>query len=911
LTLIKRKLIEVSLPLEAINAESSREKSIRHGHPSTLHLWWARRPLAACRAILFAQLVDDPSSNPEEFPTIELQAKERSRLFAIIEKLVIWENAQDEGLLEEALTEILKSHGGKLPKILDPFAGGGSIPLEAQRLGLDSYASDLNPVAVLINKAMIEIPARWRDRLPVYPDSSSGRMSWDKASGLAQDVRQYGELVRKRVEDAVGPHYPKVSSNETSELNVLAWIWARTVKCPNPSCGIKMPLVRSWWVCKRDKKQTWIQPIANSGLVEYRLVRGKGGPINDGTITRSGGICFACGANASLTYIREEGVAGRIDEELLCTVGDSSAGRMYFEADAIQKSAAILERPSSDEVDLILSTGSYMGAPRYGMTTTAELFPNRQLNTCLTFTREIQNVRADIERDALAAGLEKHVAEEYSGAVITYLVFAFDKGLNLWSSLASWMPDREALRETFVRQALPIVWDFAEPNPLGDVGGSWKMCLDKVCKAIEALPANSIGSVSQKDARNADYSNMVVSTDPPYYDNVPYADLSDYFYAWMRPALKSVYPNLFGTVATPKSEELVADQMRQGGQDAASKYFEDGFKDVFKNIVEKTEADSVLTVYYAFKQTDSVSDDGTSVSTGWETILSALIDSGLAITATWPVKTEGAGRIRSIGSNALASSIVLACRRRATNAEVLTRRNFVSTLKSQLPSSLLELQQGSIAPVDLAQAAIGPGMAIFSAYSKVVEVDGSDMTVKTALAIINQVLDEVLNDQENDFDSETRFCVRWFSQYGWSEAPFGEAESLAKAVNTSIFILEKGGIFKATAGKARLLAPSEMSETWDPAYDKTISIWEVAIRLGNSLKESGIDQAARWAKQASSRVELDAVKELSYLLYSIAEKKGLNDSAIMFNMLGSTWSDLRSSSSNLTTLISEQQTLDI
>lgn len=892
MTNVRRKLIEVALPLEAINAEAAREKSIRHGHPSTLHLWWARRPLAAARAILFAQLVDDPSSHPELFKTEEEQTIERARLFGIIEQLVVWENVQNETILESARSEIRKNFQGAIPTILDPFAGGGSIPLEAQRLGLQARASDLNPVAVIINKATIEIPSKWRDRAPVSLETAGTRMEWNKAAGLAADVKHYGGIVKERVQDRVLSNYPSPNSKQTS-FDVIAWLWVRTIKCPNPGCGIEMPLIRSWWLSKRSNKRTWVNPEIVDGYVQYAVQTGAGEPINEGTVGRSGAKCIACEATAPLTYIRSEAIEKRMNQRLLAVVIDSPNGRVYFDGTTAQENAASVDRPEAEDIDVLLSTHpQYMAAPRYGMTTTAQLFPNRQLLTAVTFLEEFTNVMHQIQEDAEKSGMEKEVAREYAAAVKTYLAFALDKGLNLWSSCASWMSDREALRETFARQALSMVWDFAEPNPFGASGGSWEMCLDKVCKAIEALPATSVGVVEQKDARLADYENVIVSTDPPYYDNVPYADLSDFFYPWLRSALKDIYPDLFATITTPKAEELVADHVRLGGKNEAAEYFEDGFKRVFNKIIKESYPDSVTTVYYAFKQVDTGDEEDIAVSTGWETILSALISAGLSITATWPVRTEGSGRIRSTGSNALATSIVLACRIRSSIASSMTRRSFMAALKSELPVALARLQEANIAPVDLAQAAIGPGIAIFSGTSRVLEVDGSDMTVRTALAIINQVLDEVLSSQESDFDSETRFCIKWFAQFGWNEAPFGEAEGLARAVNTSVSALERGGIFKASAGKARLLEPSQMSESWDPSHDKSISVWEVALRVANALQKEGLTKAAMWIEQSKSKVDTDSVKELSYLLFSLAEKKGWNEVAILFNGLGTSWSDV-------------------
>lgn len=894
---VKRKLIEVALPLEAINRESAREKSIRQGHPSTLHLWWARRPLAAARAVLFAQLVDDPSSHPEEFPTDVAQSVERKRLFDLIERLVVWENINDEALYREAHEEILKSTGGRPPAILDPFAGGGSIPLEAQRLGLEAHASDLNPVAVLINKALIEIPPRWSGHRPVFPGAAESRMGdWQRASGLAEDVLRYGSWMRDQAEQRIGHMYPEVERADGSTAPVIAWLWARTVTCPNPACQVDTLLLRSWWLSKRSGNLNGLRVTLEGGRPELSILHGddaKTAIDEEGTITRSGAVCVACKTAIPLAHIRTEGVAGRLGSRMTAVVFDGGRKRGYVVPDAVQTESAVAQRrPDAEDLyDVPLSTHpQYMGAPRYGLTTVGSLFPARQLVAATTFSALIREAIARVETDGALAGMPDSDAREYAAHVGCYLAATLDKCLNLWSSCASWMTDREALRETFARQALPMLWDYAEPNPFGSTGGSWDTCLDKVRQVIMALPASGTVRVSQRDARAAELEQSWISTDPPYYDNVPYSDLSDYFYPWLRRALAESWPDLFATMTTPKRDELVADYVRLGGKDKAAQYFESGFQDVFERIAQASGPDDLMTVYYAFKQTGT--SDEASEATGWETMLSALLGSGLEVTATWPVRTEGAGRIRSTKSNALASSIVLACRRRSPQAQATTRRGFIAELKSHLPTALRQLQQGSVAPVDLAQAAIGPGMAVFSSHAKVVEADGADMTVRTALALINQVLDEVLTEQEGDFDADTRFCVKWFTQFGWTEGGWGEADVLARATNTSVDGLVRGGVFDAIGGKARLLSPGDLAEHWDPVADERVSDWEVAVRLAKALSEQGAEHAAQLMAAAGQRRDLDTVKELAYLLFSLADKRGWTQTAVLFNGLGTAWNDL-------------------
>ncbi|REF36405.1 DUF1156 domain-containing protein [Thermasporomyces composti] len=903
---VKRKLIEVALPLEAINRESAREKSIRHGHPSTLHLWWARRPLAACRAVLFAQLVDDPSAHPDRFPTEELQAKERRRLFDLIERLVKWENSNDETLLREAREEIAKCFDGKPPTILDPFAGGGSIPLEAQRLGLEAHASDLNPVAVLINKALIEIPPKFAGRPPVFPGAAESRMGeWPRATGLAEDVRRYGEWIRDEAEKRIGYMYPKAKLPDGSEANVIAWIWARTVTCPNPACGIRMPLVRSWWLGKKKGKEAYVVPKVVDGRVEFSIGHDPAhAPTkdNDGTVTRNGAVCVACKTAVPLSYVRAEGKAKRMGAQLMAIVAEGDRRRVYLPPNSEHEAAADVPIPAEVPDTELPEAALGFRVQGYGITRHADLFTPRQLTALNTFCDIVKEAREKVLADALAAGMPEGDrleaggadAAAYADAVSVYLAFLVSRLADLGNRLCGWEPVAECPRHLFGRQAIPMTWDFAEGSPLGESSGSVAVLIDGAIRAIEsrpfAPPAARPGRVTCADAARRPYDSMLVSTDPPYYDNVGYADLADFFYVWLRRCLARVLPSVLGTMLTPKEAELVADPFRRGDKAAATRYFEKGFVRVFDLIRRGGVPTTPITIFYAFKQTEK-SHEG-AASTGWEALLEGLIHSGWEVTGTWPMRTENASRLRGQDSNALASSVVLACRPRPEDAPPSTRRAFLAALKGELPSRLKELQQASIAPVDLAQAAIGPGMAIFSRYAKVVEPDGSKMTVRTALTLINEALDEVLAEQEGDFDTDTRFCVRWFQQFGWDEQPYGRADELSRATNTSVDGLVRGGIFWSRAGKARLLEPSELSENWDPAGDDRISVWEVVLRLAKALDEKGVDEAARLMATAGRRVDLDAAKELAYLLYSICEKKNWSRTGLLFNNLGTSWTDV-------------------
>ena len=901
MTTVKKKLIETSLPLEAINAASAREKSIRHGHPSTLHLYWSRKPLATARAVLFAQLVDDPASRPDEFPTVESQDAERARLHALMEKLIIWENSNDEKLLEQAREEIRKSNDGKLPAVVDPFAGGGSIPLEAQRLGLESHASDLNPLAVLINKALIEIPPKFAGWSPVFPGVAEEQSSWLRAEGLAADVQHYGQWLRDEAEKRIGHLYPKVTVPGGTEHTVIAWIWARTVISPNPANPIETPLVRSWWLSKRKGKEAWVKATVVDGQVQYEVQHNADGPKGDadGTVNRRGAVSIADGTPIDFKYIRAESQAGRMGAHLMAVIADGGKGRLYISPN--NKHIDTANVPSPDDVPAgdIFDWPGRINVYRYGMTEWADLFTNRQLVALTTLSELVSEARSKVLEDALAAGIAAGErledggvgAEAYADAVATYLGLAVSRTTDRSSSLASWDSSNPKVRNTFGRQALPMVWDYAEANILSHSTGGLQSQLQYISRAIAHTPAAAKSEAVQISAMSRGYAGLVVSTDPPYYDNIGYSDLSDYFYVWLRKSLRTIHPSVVGTMLTPKADELVANPYRHGGKQGAEKFFIEGFNSVFHRIREDdANPDVPMTVYYAYKQQDS-GKDGTS-STGWHTLLDGLIQSGWEITATWPMRSELKNRMLSQGTNALASSILLACRPRPAEARAVARRAFVAALKSELPEALRTLMQGAIAPVDLAQAAIGPGISVFSRYAKVREADGSDMSVRDALQLINATLDEVLGEQESDLDSDTRFAVRWYRQYGWQADSSGIADQLARSSDTSLAELQRGGIFEAKGGKARLLSPTQLNEEWDPAADEHVSVWEATVRLAAVLAKDGVDKVAELLPAVGEKVSLDAVKELGFLLFHEAEKNKDTDDAILFNGLVSSWGDL-------------------
>ena len=925
----RRKLIEVALPLEAINREAAREKSIRHGHPSTLHLWWARRPLAAARAVLFAQLVDDPASRPEADAISNPEERaawvsaERTRLFRLMEELVTWENSTNERVLAAARAEIIRSTDGHPPTIVDPFAGGGTIPLEAQRLGLEAHASDLNPVAVLINKALIEIPPKFAGRPPVFPGAAESRLGeWPRATGLAEDVRGYGAWMRDEAERRIGHLYPKATLSTGSEATVIAWIWARTVTCPNPACGIQMPLVRSWWLAKKKGREAYVVPEVVCGEVRYMIGHDpKQGPTqdNNGTVSRGGATCVGCGFAVDLRTIRAEGAAGRLGTQLMAVVAEGERRRVYLSPSGVHADAAGVPAPPDVPSGVIAKNPRWFSPPAFGMTEFSDLFTNRQLVALTTISDLVGDVREQAFKDAVVSGMPEggHLASggigaaAYADAVATYLGLACSRLADYGSSISTWMPDpkNEGIRNTFARQALPMTWDFAEANPFSASSGNFTFMIRGIGRVLDELPGGCMPAVRQADAAShTPPHGSLISTDPPYYDNIGYSDLSDYFYVWLRRSLRSTWPDLLGTMLVPKAEELVANPYRHDGNHGAREFFESGFRKVFARARVSASNDFPIAVFYAFKQSET-DDDGES-STGWETLLEGMVQSGWRITGTWPMRSERGGRMISIGTNALASSIVLALRPRPENARVVDRRGFVAELRDSLPEKLRELQQGSIAPVDLPQAAIGPGMAVFSQYAKVVDADGSTMGVRSALQIINQILGEVLSEQEGDFDSGSRWCLKWFESNGFDKGLYGDAETLASAYNTSVSGLARSGALTAGGGKVQLLSPERLHAAYDPRADDHITLWEVVLHLAKALDEDGLDTAGLMMSRASTRIDLDAAKELAYLLYSIAEKNRWSTTAQLFNLLAASWADVVDAARRSAEDRFEQLTLD-
>lgn len=935
------------MPLEKINEASAREKSIRHGHPSTLHLWWARRPLAACRAVLFAQLVDDPSGYVDtllrdaETRTVaerELNARlsdrekrrhegktlpaddkeitlediaielERKRLFDIIEELVIWENSTNEEVLERARAEIRRSCGGELPPVYDPFSGGGSIPLEAQRLGLPAYGSDLNPVAVMIGKAMIEIPPKFKDKLPVHPGGKE-RNHYRNAEELAEDVRYYGEWMREKAFERIGYLYPQVDLSKEyggGKATVIAWIWARTVPSPDPAFSdVHVPLVSNFLVSSKTGKETWIEPIVDRAAKSITYgIRTKGtkaeiAKAKEGTAAgkRQAFRCIMSGAAIPYDHIRKAGKDGRMKQTLIAVVAEGKNGRVYVAPTEEHERIARSAQPAWEPDTRLPDNPRDFKTPNYGLNTFGDLFTDRQLVALNTFSELVHEVRTKIEKDALAVGLSVdgvplraggEGGKAYAEAVSVYLAFAIDRLTDAGSTIATWSPS-EFIRFTFARQALPMTWDFAECNVFSQSTGNFLGAVDWIWKAMLGIAPARAGFITQQDAQSVIIPpGAVISTDPPYYDNIGYADLSDYFYVWLRNNIKPVFPDLGGTLSVPKSEELVATPYRHGGRANAETFFLDGMTTAIAGLVKQS-GDGVATIYYAFKQSE-IEQEGLA-STGWATFLQAVISAGYSIVGTWPIRTERAARTIASGTNALANSVVLVCRKRPAATGVIYRDEFVRALKRELPGALSELLAANIAPSDIPQASIGPGIGIYSRHSAVLEGVDVPMSVKTALQLINRELDEYLNDVVGEFDADTRLAITWFEQFGMDGGPYGTADNIARGRGISVESAKHAGILESSAGKVRILKRDELPEDWNPAEDKHLTVWECCQHVVHALEAAGEFEAAVLIR-AIGPAMAENVKDLAYVLYNICEKRKDAKEATSYNALIAVWSDL-------------------
>ena len=920
-----KKLIEVALPLDKINEACVREKSIRHGHPSSLHLWWARRPLAAARAVIWSSLVDDPSSHPEKFPTEEDQNQERQRLFSILEKLVVWENADNCNVLEAAKAEIMKSTNGNPPALLDLFAGGGAIPLEAQRLGLEAHAHDLNPVSVMINYSLIDIPARFSGSRPVNPvsqDRIDGSFQCSNSYGLAEDVLYYGQLLKKIAYEQIGYLYPQISvpqSQGGGSATVIAWLWARTVECPNPTCRCKIPLASKFALSKKRGKEAWVEVKVDSKEYTFETHKGKC-PAEKETLKLGRGAVFKCPVCGEVTtdcYVKEKGTKHEIGSKLMAIVAEGKKGRIYLSPTIEQECTAQVARPTDLPMGAMPNNPRWFSPPGFGMTEYTDLFTDRQLVALTTFSDLVEEIQKHVLKDAIKAGLSNDNigiadggtgAKAYSEAVATYLAFIVDQMANHSSSLCGWHANNEQLMNTFGRQALPMVWDYAETNVFSNSTGSYSNLLNRQVEGIRGLGKGIKGIAKQHDAQtDCGIRNFMISTDPPYYDNIGYADLSDYFYIWLRRTLKNIYPKLFGTMLVPKVEELVATPYRfNGSKEKAKQFFENGMLSTCKQIYNYAREDIPVTIYYAYKQSDTYQkgNEVQTASTGWETMLASIIKAGFSITGTWPIRTEQIAALKS-NINALASSIVLVCQKRNPDAPQTTRRNLVNALRRELRPALKKLQESNIAPVDLAQSAIGPGMGVFSQYRRVLEADGTEMSVRSALQIINEEIDLYFNEQVGSMDMASRFCVDLYTQSAYNDIQYGVAEVLANAKGASIPLMADQGVLYAKAGNVHLVERNELPAKVSSGEG---NIWLLTQQLTRAMAKGGIEACAEiiFSMYGSNT---ENAKDLAYRLYTIAERKGWTEEAYAYNTLVVAWPDIQNRAAEMKADVPEQLTI--
>lgn len=941
----RRKLIEVAIPLEAMSEASAKEKSVRHGHPSTFHLWWSRKPTSMARAVLFCQLVDDPSDIQEEFPTQQSQELERIRLFHLISRLARWESINDPELLRDATKEINKSwkrycidndslnkdlSGENLPPVYDPFAGGGTIPMEAQRLGLGAFSSDLNPLAVLINKAMLEIPPLLKNQPSVSQDNQGSTLTCDTGNnycGLVSDIRHYGSKLRSRAFDLVGSNYPTIHVTRKDaenrpeldkyigqDLRVIAWLWVRTVESPNPSfAGNHVPLAPKFWLSKKPGNEYYLEPIVEESSYHFNIRKGLPEDLsvaNNGTkLSRGANFkCILSGSPIEPSYIKKKGKERKIGSRLLAIVAEGKRERVFLKASQEHEDLAVnLPLPDGPRTE-ISGSSQYLGVKPYGMNTFDSLFTNRQLISLNAFTSLIPEVGRQVEEDALKAGMSSDPkslseggsgAKAYAGAIQLYLGIALSRLTDISNALCHWEVTKTQVRHLFGRQAIPMMWDYAENNVFGEAAGDYLVSLENMVKAMERLPKASFpvqcSLLSAQDQCIS--SGAIVSTDPPYFDMVPYADLSDFFYVWLRKSIGHILPDLFVTMATPKMQELVAFAHRHGGKKRdAEQFFMEGMTNALAKVSHSIHPAFPCTIYYAFKQVE-LNLDGSVARTGWEAFLEAVIKAGFEISGTWPLRTELSNRLRSQGSNALASSILLVCEKRDSTSAVISRSDFRRFLRLKIARSILDLERCNTAPVDIAQSVIGPGMSIFSKHSAVLNPDDTAMSVGDALKEINSALDECLSQGEGNLDADSLFAITFFESYGYSERDFGDAENLAKARNVSVAGVSQAGILRSVAGKVRLLRRSELEDEWNPENDPRLCIWEATQQLIRRLESNGEVSAAlllSYLNQLPGHIDLIVnCRDLAYRLYNHCEKTKQTEEARAYNGLVIAWPELQ------------------
>ncbi len=846
------KLIEVALPIEAISAACRREKERKTGTIRNVHKWFAPMPGPAWRALLFAALVDDPGDD-----------ETRQKLLDLIVKLVPPDGGPPSAeALADARALIAEEMNGYLPTVLDPFCGGGSTLVEAQRLGLPTVGSDLNPVPALITRVLTELVPMVSGREPLVGDPAElGKIAGGPLDGFLADLRHYGKRIRQHALEQIGQLYPESPDGAT----VVAWLWARTVTCPNPACGAISPLIASFWLSKRSGANVWIEPTASPDRTRahMKIRKGASGNVPAGTVKRTGAHCAVCSTPIPLSHVRSEGRNGRLGLQLTAVVTDSGGGRSYREPTPTDMRAAEIARPDDAPDVPIPEHALGFRVQLYGMQTFADLFTNRQLIALGAFADAVALVPDWVR--------ENGGDEIYGKAITSTLGLCVGKLAQSNSSQARWnvrSSGSSKAEPAFGRHTLSMVWDFAETNPFGESVGSWLGQIESVSGGLRSLSTNAPPSrVAAIDARGAGSllsSPGLVATDPPYFGQIGYADLSDYFYVWLRRSLRDVLPDFFATVATPKRTELIAEPARHGGdRSAATNFFIEGFTETFGVLGNASHPDLPMLIVYAHRQEES--NDGGLTATAWDAMLSAILQAGLRIAGTWPIHGAREARQISIGTNSLASYVVLVCRPQLADAQVGDLQSFLSVLRAELPRAIEKVKQAAISAIDLGQAAIGPGMAIFSRFAYVVDpATGKRMTVHRALELINQVRAEAIDDFAGALSPETRWAMNWFRDYGFNEADFGQAEKLFTQMNTSLDQLKAAGVADSRRGKVRLLRRNELPTSWDPEADGRRLEWETLLHLVKRHEEGGEEAAGALLRRVEDDAE--AVNNLAYWL---------------------------------------------
>lgn len=761
--MIRKKLIESVMPVSVINRESEREKVARTGLPSSVHIWWSRRPMAAARCTLFASLIDDPSEHPELFPTE--QEQERQRLLKMAEELSLVENASNTELLKAAKAEILRCAEGTLPTVFDPFTGSGAIPIEAHRLGLSAEATDLNAVASMITTLVSDVPTRFHNTIPVHPQTEMRlNIPLPGAQGYAEDVRYYGEQLQEEATKRIGYMYPKIRKpNDGQELDVSAWIWARTIKCPNPNCGCSIPLSSSYDLAKKKGSEAWVEPVAENGRITFRMHREPNTMAKEKPKVAQTAVfkCPACGEITPDAYVKECGTKHQITSQLIAIVADDGRKRLYLEPTSEQEFAAKVVPPKDIPHGALPIFPQRFSPPSFGLADYADLFTDRQLvfiTTMMKLAREAQN---DVEKQSIEKGMSNdgitfanggQGALAYAQAVRIALVLTISKLLDRCSNLCSWSSSSGgSLRNVFSRAAMPMIWDYAEGNPFADAGGSYANALSRTCEAIAALPAEGEGRTTVADCTMPNnVRNAILSTELPFYDKASYADLSDFFYIWLRYGLGDLYPEYFQTEVTPKKEELTAFAYRwNGDRQQANAFYAEGMNLAFKNLYESVSDEYPSTVAYQYKGNDA---KDSALPSEWEAFVAAVCNAGFMITASWPLARKYEVTIEHAEERSIPITVVV--RKRPSDAKQTTRRFFVAAVKRELPTIVEDLND-KVTQMDLRASVIGQALNIFSRYSKVLDADGTVMKPQMASRIIEQELDTIIASLYEDKNRES------------------------------------------------------------------------------------------------------------------------------------------------------------